>query len=285
MSNRTVVLVGGPDSGKTNYMARLWASLTGGNDFANTKNPPKNIKYVEDAVAHLHGGGFAPRTDKNLEAGQGSLVLSLPSSVNGEEESSQLVIPDVSGEVWKTAVESGEIPSEWMELLESSEGALLFIRVQSGQNVTPLDWVNSAALLEVLGNDFEGYPTQVVLCEMVRFLEEKIAQPTDGRCPRLAVVITAWDMLDAQRAEKGPREYLAKEYPLFIGKLDNLEGLDVTLFGVSIVGGDLESDDAFRSNFLDGDFEKSGYVVTGQQGSIQTSGDLALPIAWAAGAA
>jgi hypothetical protein len=283
MSKRTVVLVGGPDSGKTNYMARLWASLAEGNGAVSALTTPKNIKYVEDAITHLHGGSFAPRTDQNLEASRGSLTLSLAS--DADDGAMELVIPDVSGEIWKAAVESGEIPSEWMSILESAEGALLFVRVLSDQNVSPLDWINSAELMEVLGDDFEGYPTQVVLCEMVRFLEEKLSQPANGQAPRLAVVVTAWDLIDQQQASAGPRAYLAKEYPLFIGMLDHLEGVDVAIFGVSIVGGDLKADDAFRENFLETEFESTGYVVAEHQDALHTASDLALPIAWAAGAA
>lgn len=283
MSKRTIVLVGGPDSGKTNYMARLWASIAEGRGGMRAFSTPKNIKYVEDAVTHLHGGSFAPRTDKNLEAGQGALTITLKR--DDGSDTAELVIPDVSGEVWKSAVESGEFPAEWMRLLESAEGALLFVRVLSDQNVTPLDWINSAALMEVLGGDFEGYPTQVMLCEMTRFLEEKLQQPETGDAPRLAVVVTAWDLLDLQRAEAGPRAYLAREYPLFIGKLDNMEGIDVAVFGMSIVGGDLEADVVFRDRFLESDFESTGFVVSDGPEALETTSDLTLPIIWAAGSA
>lgn len=284
MSKRTVVLVGGPDSGKTNYMARLWVSIAEGNGAVSALTTPQNIKYVEDAISHLHSGSFAPRTDQNLEAGRGSLALSLASD-GAEDGAMELVIPDVSGEIWKAAVESGEIPSEWMTILESAEGALLFVRVLSDQNVSPLDWINSAELMGVLGDDFEGYPTQVVLCEMARFLEEKLSPPANGQAPRLAVVVTAWDLIDQQQANAGPRAYLAKEYPLFIGMLDHLEGVDVAIFGMSIVGGDLEADAAFRESFLETEFESTGYVVAERQDTIHKTSDLALPIAWAAGAA
>ncbi|WP_455910505.1 TRAFAC clade GTPase domain-containing protein [Pseudomonas graminis] len=283
MSKRTIVLVGGPDSGKTNYMARLWASIAEGRDGVGVVSTPENIKYVEDAVTHLHGGSFAPRTDKNLEAGQGALTITLKREDGSD--TAELVIPDVSGEVWKAAVESGEFSIEGMQLLESAQGGLLFVRVLSDQNITPLDWVNSAALMEVLGGDFEGYPTQVMLCEMARFLEEKLRKSEMGSAPRIAVVVTAWDLLDRERAEAGPRAYLSCEYPLFIGKLDNLEGIDVEVFGMSIVGGDLEADIVFRDLFLERDFESTGFIVTDGGDGLETSTDLTLPIIWAAGSA
>ncbi|WP_349976463.1 hypothetical protein [Pseudomonas sp. WHRI 8519] len=281
MTNRTIVLVGGPDSGKTNYMARLWASISDGKGAMGAPSKRTNIKYVEDAVNYLHGGRFAPRTDTNLEAGQGALTIAIKR--DNEAETANLVIPDVSGEIWKAAVETGEFPLEWMELLESAEGALLFVRVRSDQNITPLDWVNSAQLMELIGQEFEGYPTQVMLCELTRFLEEKLLRSSTGKVPRIAVVVTAWDLLDQQLAKAGPRAYLAREYPMFIGKLDHLEGIEVALFGMSIVGGDLGADAAFREQFLESEFESTGFVVSEGSVALETSNDLTSPILWAAG--
>lgn len=281
MTNRTIVLVGGPDSGKTNYMARLWASIADGQGAMSASTKGTNIKYVEDAINYLHGGRFAPRTDTNLDAGQGALTIAIKR--DNEAETASLIIPDVSGEVWKAAVETGEFPLEWMQLLESAEGALLFLRVRSDQNITPLDWVNSAQLMELIGQDFEGYPTQVMLCELTRFLEEKLLRSSAVKSPRLAVVITAWDLLDKQLADAGPRAYLTREYPLFIGKLDHLEDIEVALFGMSIVGGDLGADAAFRAKFLESEFESTGFVVSEGSMVLKTSNDLTSPILWAAG--
>ena len=60
--------------------------------------------------------------------------------------------------------------------LRRADGALLFIRVASGQDVRPLDWVTSRKLLEKIGVQEElGLPTQVMLCELIRFLEISLA--------------------------------------------------------------------------------------------------------------
>src|ERR1700721_2101478 len=52
MVNQTIVLVGVPDTGKTNFLARLWEALRGGNGTLMCPIPPDNIKYVEDALGH-----------------------------------------------------------------------------------------------------------------------------------------------------------------------------------------------------------------------------------------
>ena len=40
----------------------------------------------------------------------------------------ELDIPDITGEIWRKAVETSELPSRWMRRLESAFGAMLFVR-------------------------------------------------------------------------------------------------------------------------------------------------------------
>jgi hypothetical protein len=58
--------------------------------------------------------------------------------------------------------------------------------------------------------------------------------------------------------------------------------LDVKVFGVSVVGGDLGADPDFRRRFFEGDFDATGYVVEEVDGAVHEEQDLTLPIAWLA---
>src|SRR5207244_3356865 len=114
---------------------------------------------------------------------------------SGGSEAS-IVIPDISGELWRTAVIDSEISEDWMNELRRADGALLFVRVGSDQDVRPLDWVTSRRLLARIGQDDEDrkkLPTQVMLCELIRYLEFTMANRGDGGKPRLSVVVSAWD--------------------------------------------------------------------------------------------
>ena len=285
MSTRSVILIGGPDTGKTNFIGRLWIALRTDGGALTASGTPDKIKYVEDAVDYLHQGSFAPRTDKNLEADQGSVIIPLGLDESHEEETTELVIPDISGEVWKKAVETNELAPEWMAQLEDAVGALLFVRVLSSLNVNPLDWVNAARLMEHQGADAQPgeMPTQVMLCEFLRFLELKLPDPTTGRKPRIAVIVTAWDLLDNDRSAAGPRAYLEKEYPLFAGRLADLDRFDVTIFAMSILGGDPEVDERFREKLLDSGLKSAGFVRFDNDGTVKEVSDVILPVAWAIG--
>ena len=283
MSTQSIVLVGGPDTGKTNFIGRLWLALRNGEGVLRLSGTPNEIKYVEDAVGHLHEGSFAPRTDQNVAADQLSFKIPLVGLDRHQGEGSvEFVIPDISGEVWKTAVETNGIPRERMTQLEEAAGALLFVRVLSDLNVNPPDWVNAAELMQSQGDEADAHdmPTQVMLCEFLRFLEIKMRDQDMGRNPRVAVVVTAWDLLDAERAGAGPRAYLAKEYPLFAGRLEDVTRFDVGIFAVSILGGDPGADEGFRDNLLKTGLKRAGYVRYFSGNEMRETADIGLPIAW-----
>ena len=285
MTTRNVILVGGPDTGKTNFIGRLWIALRTGGGALTASRTPDEIKYVEDAVDYLHRGSFAPRTDKNLEADQASVTIPFGLDESYDGEVAELVIPDISGEVWKTAVETNELAPERMAQLEGAVGALLFVRVLSPLNVNPLDWVNTAELMEYQGDDAQPgeMPTQVMLCEFLRLLELKLPDGMTTQKPRIAVIVTAWDLLDSDRSAAGPRAYLQKEYPLFAGRLADLDRFEITIFAMSILGGDPQVDEGFRDKLLDSGLKSAGFVRFDNDGTVEEVSDLTVPVAWAIG--
>ena len=62
MTRRSVVLLGGPDSGKTNFIGRLWSALDARKGALVAVGQPDDIRFVLDTAEHLFQGHFAPRT-------------------------------------------------------------------------------------------------------------------------------------------------------------------------------------------------------------------------------
>lgn len=283
MSNRSVILLGGPDSGKSNYIGRLWTALDAKTGKVIATQQPPDIGYVLDTADHLFQGRFAPRTEHTEERRD----FEVPVALADGGQATSIVIPDISGELWQTAVRESEIAQDWMDELERAHGALLFIRVGSDQDVRPLDWVTSRKLLAKIGQDEdrEKLPTQVMVCELVRYLEATMASQRDER-PRLSVIVAAWDRVDDETFARGPLSYLEKEYPLIAGRLLDTEKLDVSIFGLSVVGGDLSDDPDFRDQYLESGLDQHGWVAVedAERGDWVKNRDLTLPIAWAIGA-
>lgn len=278
--SRSIILLGGPDSGKTNYIGRLWHALDHGTGALHAAEMPEDINFVLEVADHLFQGGFAPRSEHS-EARRDFEVI-VASEKDGPR--AKIVVPDISGELWRNAASDGEIDQNWMDELERADAALLFVRVGSDQDVRPLDWVTSRNMLMKLGQEEDqGLPTQVMLCELIRFLEVSLANREDGGLPRLSVVVTAWDLVDPGTFNEGPVAYLEREYPLVAGKLAYLESLDVQIFGLSVVGGDLKDDPNYRQKFLDEGLDEHGWVAVQNEGGWQKNPDVTLPIAWAVG--
>lgn len=277
---RSIILLGGPDSGKTNYIGRLWRALDDGTGALHAAEQPDDLKFVFEVTDHLFEGAFAPRSEHSDSRRDFEVVVS---AKNGGTRS-RVIVPDISGELWRNAVIDNEIDPDWTDELQKADAALLFVRVGSDQDVRPLDWVTSRKMLQKIGDaEDQGLPTQVMLCELIHFLEDMLADREDSMPPRLSVVVAAWDLVDNEKFEEGPMAYLEKEYPLVAGRLADLDALDVKIFGLSVVGGDLKHDPDYRRSFLETGLDGQGWVATFDGEKWNKDPDLTLPIAWAVG--
>jgi len=326
MTRRSIVLLGGPDSGKTNYIGRLWPSFKKRKGVLRAERLPDDIAYVDGAVEHLMQGSFAPRSDRNLEVGRADFSISVRGA-NGEGKLTELMVPDISGELWTRSVATFEISQEWLDVLNDAQGAVVFVRAHSDQIVQPLDWVTARNILrldikedsvaetvadgsseaaaaadanarpakvEAFPSSDEAVdttelpsepdlPSQVLLCELLRYLDLYLADRENGGRPHVAVVVAAWDLLDPKVRAAGPMAYLRREFPLFAGRLADTGRLDVKLFGLSVVGGDLADDSEFRNRFFQRDISEQGWVVVHEGDGLRSDDDVMLPIAWAMG--
>ena len=275
--SRTIILIGGPDTGKTNFLARLIAHLRDGKGSLRATRLPDDIQYIENALAHLMKGEFAPRSHNTTEEVSGDIVIDVLETSSGEEAT--IGVPDVSGETWDEVAKSAEISQAWLARVRQASGALLFLRVLSDLNVDPLDWVNAPKLLALTGPNAQfAIPTQVMLCEFLRLLEENLSSEVGG-VPRVGIVLTAYDRLDAPTRAAGPAAFIEHNYPLFAGKIANCANLDIGIFGSSVVGGEL-TDHAFKIDYLEGDIVECGYIMDGTVTPARETGDISLPVSW-----
>ncbi|WP_053195191.1 TRAFAC clade GTPase domain-containing protein [Herbaspirillum hiltneri] len=355
MSTGSILLVGGPASGKTNYIARLWLSFKAKKGQLRASTLPANIEYVNDAVQHLLDRKFAPRTQRDMdESGRRDFIVKVRGN-EGTGLEQEITVPDITGELWRRAIDSYELPQEWMDALKASSSAILFVRAHSKLNLQPMDWVtardhltehseeddddegddeygedededgnpisisattpinktdvvaqpvneqgaNSHDISDVIepggsaqGDETEevvlkanGLPAQVGFCELFRYLTLTLTDGPDGRRPRLAIMVTAWDMLDSEAKAAGPMRYLEEQFPMFAGRLKTPGHLDVEVFGMSIVGGNLRGtpNKPFRDSLKKRDLSEVGYTAVVRGGVVVEDPDVTLPLAWALG--
>jgi hypothetical protein len=280
MTHRTVVLVGGPSSGKSNFLARLWGALVKHEGALRAPVPPDKIGYVEKLLHHLLIGQFAPRSETDLEESDHDLTIGV-THVDQNNLSAELIVPDVRGELWKKVVASNEIPPQWYETVKNTGSALLFVRALSEENCDPLDWVTARELLAggFGENDAaDAIPTQVSLCELLRMLENTLSAE-NGR-PKVAIIVTAWDALPPDVRDKSPLTYIRQQFPLLAGRLSDERKIDIRVYGISILGGDV-GNAQYRDKYLsEGGLKGAGYVVTEEAGEVVQDKDLTIPLQW-----
>ncbi len=280
MGKNSIILVGGPETGKTNYLGRLWIALKAKKFQLRTASTPENIQYVNGITEHVTQGKFAPRTeDTNAVREFHATISSADGTLNTD-----MVVPDMKGEIWQVAVRTLEIPINWYNSLKESNSAILFLRARSPLIVQPVDWVVSQELIRggrIQQFESDEVPTQVTIIELMRFLDENLRRDNIDHLPKVGLLITAWDVLDADEKKAGPMAYIEQEFPLLAERLKDKLSIDVKVFGLSIVGGDLENDEDFTNKFLEnGDIHKCGYVICDtQEGPIEVK-DVTEPIRW-----
>ena len=304
--HEAVLLIGGPDAGKSNFLFRLWIAIDTGRGALVRDGLPSELDYLSGGAAGLLEGRFAGHTSKEVYE---RVFVPVKTRVPGDSRGGTLVVPDSDGEQILAICRDRRWSSAWEELISNRCACLLFVRASSEAIVAPLDWatcfetyggtmgvpnagrgeapnvVGSAGSAGSQGDE-EGsiqLPTQVVLTEWLQFLRQAFTAAAGGSFrPRIGVVISAWDAVPTDQQPAGPVKYLADNFPMlhqFIRAND--EAFEFQLFGVTVVAGDLKNDEDFRNTYLEGSPPDFGFVLHSLSGQLEKSPDITLPIAWA----
>lgn len=279
--------MGLPSSGKTTFLAALWHVLNEHSSEIRLKLKGLSVDrtYLNQITADWQACSQVQRT--KLEHEQ-LIVLNLES---GKNTTFDLSVPDLSGEGFEQQLVDRKISAEHHESVQRATGFALFVhpRVKEGTRLTYSRQLNSVLdgvltappVTEGASNaspssaepwSIEKLPTQVALVELLQFALEIAARKV-----RVAVVISAWDLVDKASFTGTPQEYLAREMPLLRQFLEsNNDLIEHTVFGVSAQGGDIMVDEQ-KQALLDLDDALQRIKVLH---NVESSHDITKPIAW-----
>lgn len=288
---RTVLLIGGPEMGKTNFLGRFWGTVYQQTGHLRADGLPEDIEHLKAISTDLASGKFSPRTPQNEHW---HCVIPIQGISNDKAFTGGLVVPDCSGEEWRRIYRNREWSAKWEDLIPETWGCLLFIRPSSDKICTPLDWMQCWSFFGSTEHFPEGpdagrvdgqVPTQVELVDWLQCLRQAITEKVGGMFrPRVGIVIAAWDRLPKEQQERRPDCYLEENFPLFHQFIHtNDPSFEFASFGASVAGGDLDLDAAFREKYLQSDPHMAGYVIHDLMGTLDRSPDHTLPVAWAMG--
>lgn len=283
MNERSVVIIGLPESGKTTFLAALWHLIT-------ERDVETELKFLtlrSGETSHLNEISARWRDAKvqDRTAVGGNRLVSM-NLKDAAETPVRITFPDVPGEAYRRMTEERDCEPEIAETLKAS-GVLLFIHADT---IRPPKWVvDEVALSKAVGLAIPAgqevpwhprlAPTQVQLVDLLQLLR---SAPLDVGPRRLAIMLSAWDKADGEGLS--PAAYLNAKLPLLAQYLRR--GADEwtwRIYGLSAQGGDydaIESDaarkpDAEALRNLDRPSTRIRLV-----GDAHETHDLTEPLAW-----
>src|ERR1051326_308601 len=199
-AQRSVLLIGVHDAGKTNFLFRFWLALDAGEGILSKDGLPADLDYLKTGADYLLKGEFAPHTPQDV---RDRTEIPVKTS-KGESFQGKLIVPDIPGEQVLSVFKTRRWSDHWEDQIKSGCGCLLMVRVDSGELVSPLDWMSCAKFLDgttpnaSAEKDESGKmkpPTQVVMVEWLQFLRKAFTDKVGGSYrPRVGIVVSAWDL-------------------------------------------------------------------------------------------
>lgn len=240
MSERSVVVIGLPESGKTTFLAALWHLVT-------ARELDTLLRFdtlrLGDA-AHLNAIAARWRDakvqDRTALGGNRMVSMNLKDAT---ETPVCVTFPDVAGEAYWRMLEERECEPKIAEVVKAGN-ILLFIH---SDTIRPPKWVvDEVALSKAVGLPIEEgkvvpwhprlAPTQVQLVDLLQLLR---LAPLDVGQRRLAIMLSAWDKAAGEGLS--PQAYLETKLPLLAQYLHcGADGWTWRAYGVSAQGGDYD---------------------------------------------
>lgn len=287
---KPILLIGGPATGKTTFLGRLWLSIRNKDGKLSSDKLPDDLEYLNKISDSLFRGKFPAHTPIDS---QKSAEIPIKYTGPGNPIEGKMIVPDWSGEDCMKIFHEKRWPGYWENYIAKRCSCLVFIREKVSD--VPLDLVGCQKFFIpsedgsmpdlVADTDIlkeKPIPTQTIIVEWLQFLKYAFDEviPDKSFKIRIGMIVSAWDELSRDRQEKPPYDIIKSHYPLLEQYLrTNQEYFDTEFFGVSI-GGDL-NDDEYKDEFVKGDPLKSGYIIHSLNGTLSESNDFTLPVTWA----
>ena len=273
IKEHTILILGGPKSGKTHYGAQLAIRLTKKIGAVKFYEQPENLGLFEEPMECLGRGRLATHTPVAVNK---DVVLPIELA-NGNR--ARVVWPDYGGEQVQEMFRSRVVSPDWSKRALNSDGWLLMIRPELFRATRDLlhrplkdfepqkntesqlpDWIPEAALVEML---------QLLLFIRRSGRESRIATP------RLLIAITCWDESQTATAFNKPNDELNRLTPMLANFLKGIWVPEsVTIIGISALGKTLSAN-ADDEAFVDMGPHRQGFVVLPDGNKIE---DLTWPL-------
>lgn len=257
-SNNNILIIGGPNSGKTHFGGQLYLRFRCDEYNYRISTPPEDLTVFQEVVDCLYDGRSATHT--NVDSHK-NLSLEV---VDSKGYVTSISFPDYGGEQVKQIVDNRQINELWRSQIIGSNNWIFFIRLDEVAEIEdivnrPLPESvstknNADAVLKISDNAFF-----VELLQMLLFAKQ-VSLKQNITIPQLMVVLSCWDALKLDEGTT-PIMLLKSKLPLFYEFVSNLwNEKDLDIVGLSSTGktlSDKKSDDEYLSDSP----ENFGYII------------------------
>jgi hypothetical protein len=274
MSEDAVLLIGEPETGKTNYIARLIVALDRGDCGLQITGLPDELNAFRTLASTLLGGKYVQHT----KAGSTTQIVLDIARTSDNVEIGRVVVPDFAGEDCRKIVMNRRWSEAWESAVQSTRGILVFVRSTKLQ--TAHDWceLHRVQGAEELMRDFSGseLPSDILLVELLQLMFS--AKRSSAKL-KIGVVLSCWDEVPKEFNDFGPEAYAKENLPLLHQYLvANSDRIESRYLGVSSTSGDL-NEPKYNAVYKE-DPHAAGYVVSSDRGKTNHSKNLTLPVEW-----
>jgi hypothetical protein len=241
-----LMMVGLAESGKSSFLQAIDELLQHppSKDALCSTGLAHDRTYIEQDKALYRAGKVFERTSRTPQGAPPELWFSDPTT--GRQ--GKLIVPDVSGEIYRDQWAGRVWPRSYAESLSNVSGILLFVRADLP--------ASNAELLGALiapnappGTLKDWNPrqasTQVQLVDILQFIaiRGEVARPM-----RVAVILSAWDVVEKMGPHAlNPEEFLENHWAMLSQFLrTNDDTFEVKIYGVSARGGTFEELEELR---------------------------------------
>lgn len=266
MSERRVMLLGLPETGKSTFIGTLWHFVEEPSiEYVREASLPGERKHAQELAEHVRELIEITRTLHDAD-GRFEVPVEFPGS-----GTVTLVIPDHSGEQLETLVQRRVWPDLLREELARASAVILFVHPRGIKPPLELHLLPGDAP----GGDTLEYknPEACTAAQLIDGLEEVLEAMRDRWPVRVAVVISAFDLAGADT----PEQWLDLRVPAIASMLrHDPERVQSAVFGVCAQGGAREDAESVLKK---GDLHERAWA----QSADGTPVPFSEPVRWALG--
>lgn len=259
MKDKSYFIFGMPESGKTTFLVSLYRMLVLGEKKTalslDNKDTIEGFDNINDLVTKLNR---CIKFDRTKIGEKNCARLPLCTQDGGRVE---LVLPDISGEVFRDIVKDRRISKKLAESLWKADEILLFINLDTMTDEVFFEMNQNSAMAAVdqeIDTTVQASETAETIEKSSSGKEQKIKHSTQSdlldliqcitfmknQLLRMKIIISAWDVVEYNCGNIKPDEYVEREMPIIYQFLtNNSEQILCNFYGMSAQGGDFDNKD------------------------------------------